>query len=186
MTQQCRVIAYVDGFNLYHTVRYYKPNKVDLWSLFESLNQTNEELVAVKYFSAYAQWLPRKTTSHKRYVKDLEATGVVVKLGQYKKKGPKGSWEEKETDINIALRMVMDAEDDLFDRAKLLTVDSDLVSAVKELKERKPEKQVLIVKPPGRSQYGRELVEAAGGGRGFNLDATRVKRHMFRASARSE
>ena len=38
MTQQCRVIAYVDGFNLYHTVRYYKPNKVDLWSLFESLN----------------------------------------------------------------------------------------------------------------------------------------------------
>lgn len=179
MARRRRVIAYVDGFNLYHTIRNLRPNKVNLWSLFEELTHADEELVGVNYFSAYVWWRPSKMASHKRYVKDLKAAGVRVTLGQYKRKGSDGGYEEKETDINIALRLVMDAEDDLYDRAKLLTVDSDLAAAVREVKSRKPEKSILIVKPPGRGHFGRELVQASGGGQGFLLNEGRLKRHMF-------
>lgn len=176
--QKRRVIAYVDGFNLYHTVKNCQPNKVDLWSLFEDLNTDDEELIGVNYFSAYAYWIPSAVARHKRYVKNLEASGVNVILGQYKQKGPGGKHEEKETDINIALRLVLDGMDDLYDKAKLLTVDSDLVAAVREAKTRKPEKQILIVKPPGRKNMGRELVQASGG-HGYPLTLNRVKNFMF-------
>lgn len=176
--QKRRVIAYVDGFNLYHTVKNCRPNKVDLWALFEDLNTDDEELVAVKYFSAYAYWQPSSVAKHKRYVKDLEESGVEVIMGQYKQKGPGGKYEEKETDINIALRLVLDGMDGLYDKAKLLTVDSDLVAAVREARTREPMKQILIVKPPGRQRMGRELVQVSGGN-GYALTLGRVEKFMF-------
>lgn len=182
MGEKRRVIAYVDGFNLYHTIKNYRPNKVDLWSLFEGMNTPDEQLVAVKYFSAYAYWLPKKTASHKRYVKDLEARGVEVILGQFKEKRAIGSHEEKETDINIALHLVLDGMDDRYDRAKLLTVDSDLVAAVREARRRRPDKSILIVKPPGRNNFGRELTQASGSGNGYTLRPNRVKRCMLAPS----
>lgn len=176
--QKRRVMAYVDGFNLYHTVKKCQPNKVDLWKLFEDLNTDDEVLVGVNYFSAYAYWMPASVARHKHYIKKLEASGVKVILGQYKKKGPDGGYEEKETDINVALRLVLDGMDDLYDKAKLLTVDSDLVAAVREARTRSPEKQILIVKPPGRQNMGRELVQNSGGG-GYALTLNRVKSFMF-------
>lgn len=138
----------------------------------------HEELVAVKYFSAYAYWNPQAVARHKKYVKDLKAVGVEVILGQFKKKGPNGAHEEKETDINIALNLVLDGVDDRYDTAKLLSVDSDLVAAVREAKQRQPSKNIVIVKPPGRSRFGRELVQESGGS-GYVLKENRIKKFMF-------
>lgn len=179
-----RVIAYIDGFNLYHTIKDLQPNKVNLMALFQSLNTPREEIVAVKYFSAYAYWNRPAVARHKKYVKDLEETGVNVVLGQFKQKGPGGRHEEKETDINIALSLVLDAIDNKYDRAKLLTVDSDLVAAVREVKHRCPEKSILIIKPPGRQAMGRELVAASqdsetNPNKGFVLTKGRIKKFLF-------
>jgi len=175
-----RVIAYIDGFNFYHTIKDLQPNKVDLMALFNSLCTGDEELVAVKYFSAYAYWNASAVSRHKKYVKSLQKTGVEVILGQFKKKGRGGRHEEKETDINIALNLVLDGIDDKYDRAKLLTVDSDLVAAVRTIKARCPQKNILIVKPPGRKWQGRELVAASQApGQGFELTKGKVKKFLF-------
>ena len=182
-----RVIAYVDGFNLYHSVKKYNPKKINLWALFEELIKPEEVLVGVKYFSAYAHHRgPNTVQSHRAYVAQLEATGVTVIRGQFKKK-PAGCrtcgarWnahEEKETDLNIGLHLLADATDDNYDRAYLISADSDLVAAVKMVRTRHNDmKGVLIIKPPGRHTHGREL--GASGNAEITLQPNRVKRNMF-------
>ena len=65
-----RIIAYIDGFNLYHAIDDIgkpdprKPNAtakrrphlkwLNLWSLCESIAGDNETVIEVNYFSAYA------------------------------------------------------------------------------------------------------------------------------------
>jgi len=159
-----RVAVYVDGFNLYHAIKHYQPNKINLWSLFEDFKKPSETLVSVKYFSAYAYWLPKKTSHHKKYVKDLKATGVDVVLGQFKNKPSRchscdARWvahEEKETDINIALALLEDATDDVYDRAYLVSADSDLVAAVRSVRNR-TDKEIMVVPPPGYLKNARDL-----------------------------
>ena len=51
-----RVIVYVDGFNFYYglrnDIRWKRYYWLDIVSLFEKFLRPNQELVAVKYFSA--------------------------------------------------------------------------------------------------------------------------------------
>ena len=51
-----RVIVYIDGFNFYYglksTTRWRKYYWLDIVKLFESFMRPNQELIAVKYFSA--------------------------------------------------------------------------------------------------------------------------------------
>ena len=182
-----RVIAYVDGFNLYHAVKKYNPKKINLWALFEELIKPEEVLVGVKYFSAYAHHRGSSTVqSHRAYVSQLEATGVEVIRGQFKKKqaGCKAcgaKWEaheEKETDLNIGLHLLADATDNKYDRAYLVSADSDLVAAVNMVRNRHNDKKgILIIKPPGRHTHGREL--GASGHAATTLQPNRVRRNMF-------
>ena len=176
----------MDGFNLYHAVKSYDPKKIDLWSLFEGLIKPEEQLVGVKYFSAYATQRGQTTVqSHRSYVAQLEATGVQVILGQFKSKKARchscnASWkahEEKETDLNIGLHLLADATDDEYDRAYIVSADSDLVAAVRMVRNRHTEKGILIVKPPGRHRHGREL--GASGHAEITLQPNRVQRNMF-------
>lgn len=87
-----RVIGYVDGFNLYLArcdlnEPYLK--WLNLWSLSESLLGVDEEFLAVKYFSAYAKWLPGPYSRQREYVRALESAGVTAIMGRFKEK-PRG------------------------------------------------------------------------------------------------
>ena len=61
--------------------------------------------------------------------------------------------EEKETDVNIAVRIVSDAFLDKFDVAYVFSADTDLIPAMKCIRETKdkgfPEKEVVAIFPPG-------------------------------------
>ena len=54
--QNQRVIVYVDGFNFYYGLKYSPRWKkfywLDMVALFEKFLKPNQELIAVKYFSA--------------------------------------------------------------------------------------------------------------------------------------
>jgi hypothetical protein len=68
------VIVYIDGFNLYHAINDLKLSHlkwVNLWCLSESLLRSGERLIAVKYYSAYAKWLPGPYARHRQYVQAL-------------------------------------------------------------------------------------------------------------------
>jgi uncharacterized LabA/DUF88 family protein len=61
------------------------------------------------------------------------------------------TFEEKETDVNIAVTMLLEAANDTFDKAILFCGDSDLIAGVEALKKFAPHKQIQVVVPFGRS-----------------------------------
>jgi len=163
-----RVISYIDGFNLYHAIDELRKPKlkwVDLWCLSESLLRGGERLVGVNYFSAFATWMPDRYARHRAYVRALRHRGVTPHMAKFKEKTQKcfgcgNTWisrEEKETDVHIAVRLVSDGLNDLFDRAILITADSDLKPAVSTVRSERPKKEVFIAAPPGRYGYARDL-----------------------------
>lgn len=163
-----RVITYIDGFNLYHAVNDLKDQRLkwlDLWALSASLLRSDETLKAVNYFSAYATWLHEPYSRHRAYVAALQARGVTAIMGKFKQK-PRSCracgamWmghEEKETDVHIAVRLVADALLDEFERAIVISADSDLAPALRAVRHHRPEKRLLVAAPPGRFGNARDL-----------------------------
>jgi len=164
-----RVVAYIDGFNLYHAIDGLHDDRlkwVDLWKLSHSIvRHDNEKLSGVNYFSAYATWMPEKYERHRAYVKANQAMGVRAVLGNFKNKPAScrscgKQWmqrEEKETDVNIALAMVRDTFLDVFDRALLISADTDLSPAIRMIEHHAPHKEVFAVSPPNRHNLSRGL-----------------------------
>jgi uncharacterized LabA/DUF88 family protein len=186
-----RVITYIDGFNLYHALDdlqrpYLK--WVDLWGLSASLLRRGEALQAVKYFTAYATWRPDAYARHRHYVLALKARGVEVHLARFKRKPERcrrcgSSWtrhEEKETDVHISVQLVADAFREAFDRAVLITADSDLKPAISMAREAHPASEVLVVAPPGRFASARDLRPR------LELTAGRVGRNLLPAEVRHD
>lgn len=154
------VSFYIDGFNLYHSLLRFNCNKVkwlDLAALCSRLiAPKSEKIVSIYYFSAYAYWLPGSVARHKTYVKALEARNIKTIIGNFKNKDRKcfickATWvahEEKETDVSIGITMLNDAYKNKYDKALLVTRDSDLVPAVKMIRSEFPNKHISVVAPP--------------------------------------
>ncbi len=148
-----RVIAYIDGFNLFYSCLKGGDCKwLDLVKLCESYLRADQELVAVKYFSALVNSTvgdPTRTNRQKLYLSALAANPKIqIELGYFSvhpTKMPRAEdWtagkivpvdviktEEKGTDVNLAVHMVADAFQDKFDCAMLFSNDSDMSTAVK-------------------------------------------------------
>ena len=150
-----RVAIYVDGFNLFYGLRdkgwkrYYW---LDLKLLGERLLRPGQVLVAVRYFTARVLPEPDDPDKPIRQNTYLEAlatlSGLSVHYGYFaSRKG--GGYEEKMTDVNIAVELLCDAQANLFDTAILISGDSDLTGAVLAARERYG-KRVLVAFPPGR------------------------------------
>lgn len=183
-----RVACYIDGFNLYHAVHNLQRPHLkwcNLWQLAESACRTRERLVAVNYFSAFATWRPAAYARHRLYVSALQSVGVTVTMAHFKEKprqcnSCRRQWidhEEKETDVRLALGILADAEDDVFDRAIVVSADSDLVPAVELVKRRHPGKSVAIAVPPGMYGRGRHLQAVSDSY--FELRASRLERTLL-------
>ena len=156
-----RVAVFIDGFNLYHAIdnlRFPELKWVDLRSLSRVfINTSVEQLEDVFYFSAYAGHVSQAAQERqKRYLKALELTGIKTVLGHFKEKDRKcpscsHRWighEEKETDVNIALHLLYLAFRDSFDRALVISNDSDLAPAIQMVRKSFPKKRITTVAPP--------------------------------------
>jgi uncharacterized LabA/DUF88 family protein len=161
-----RAIVYIDGFNLYFAMRekgWASFMWLDLIKFAKRLLREDQVLVQVKYFTSRIKNDPEK---QKRQNLFLDALGTlnkdVLKIveGQYQSNSfncpdcGHELWDdhEKQTDVNIAVHMLLDAfsankVDDLI----LITADSDQVAAVKAV--RVLGKKILVALPPGRGDY---------------------------------
>jgi uncharacterized LabA/DUF88 family protein len=167
-----RVACFIDGFNVYHAIDELRAEHlkwVNLRSLMECfIDPAAHEIVSVFYFTAHAEWLIDPCARHKEYVNALRHYGVTPVLGSFKDKparcnGCGATWtahEEKQSDVNIAVYMLGEAARDQFDQAFLVTRDSDLVPAVRLVRELYPEKRVKVIAPPGR-RHSKELWAAS-------------------------
>ncbi|MGR3521935.1 MAG: NYN domain-containing protein [Paracoccus sp. (in: a-proteobacteria)] len=163
-----RTIVYIDGFNLYHAIDELKDDSLKwlcLRRLSESFLRPDEELKQVKYFSAFATWLPDAYLRHRDYVLALKAEGVKFVEGKFKKKSLRcrtckaqyWTHEEKETDVNIAIHLVRDTVQDNFDRAIVVSADTDMCSAIEMARQLSGTKQIDVACPPGRFARSRSL-----------------------------
>lgn len=160
-----RVIAYIDGFNLYFGLkskgwqRYYW---LDLSGLCQSLTKPGQTLAATKYFTSRILPSAGNPDRHQRqnlYLDALEiARGLRPILGHYLPKrvacrtcgSAWQSFEEKRTDVNIAVEMLADAQADAFDTALLISADSDLSAPIEKVRSLFPNKRIVAAFPPAR------------------------------------
>ena len=170
-----RVTVYVDGFNLYFglkTAGFKKHFWLDLIALSQALLKPGQQLDAVHYFTARIRDNGRNVDDQKRqntYIEALKLQGVRCQFGHFLDK-PRScrscgagwtDYEEKMTDVNIAVQLITDAVDDQFDVALLVSGDSDLVTPLRWLRQRFPGKRLIVAFPPKR--HSAELKRAAHG-----------------------
>jgi uncharacterized LabA/DUF88 family protein len=168
-----RVIAFIDGLNLYHAISSLdRPELfwVDLWALSKkTLKALSEVLCDVYYFSAYAEHVDEaKKNCQRTHIRALELKGVKPILGHFKNKNRKCpmceyKWqghEEKETDVNIAVYLLDLAYQNAFDRALIISNDSDLSPAIRMVRSRFPDKRLTSVAPPN-AFHSIELLQAS-------------------------
>ena len=166
-----RVIAYIDGFNLYHGLRdagLHSSRWLDLRALCESLLKPHQRLNRVRYFTTRVRNNPHAAQRQGVYIDALNATGgIQIDYGHFLDKtltcqscgSTYKKAEEKKTDVNIAVRLLDDAYDDHFDTAMVISADSDLTPAIESVRRRFPQKTLLVASPPQR--WSSELRRAA-------------------------
>lgn len=169
-----RVIAYVDGFNLYFGLKAGYGRRyhwLDLQVLVESLLRPGQELLEVRYFTARVRNDAEGELRQSAYLDALEHHCPRVRLvqGRFLEKLHEcwtcgATWvgyEEKETDVNIAVSLIEDAVRDRYDIAIVVSADSDLRPAVGAVKRLSPGKLILAAFPPRR--HSRLLARAVDG-----------------------
>jgi uncharacterized LabA/DUF88 family protein len=190
-----RVVFLVDGFNLYHSIRDIGHDFRDInvkWLNIYSLCRSylylfgKDALVHnVYYFSAYADHLndPNIRKRHEAYKQCLESTSIIAIMGRFKPKEIRCSncaclftrYEEKETDVAIAIKLYELICADACDTVVLVTGDTDIIPAVKAAKAVAPSKTVIFAFPYRREN--RELHQLAPGS--FKIGMRNYLRHQF-------
>jgi uncharacterized LabA/DUF88 family protein len=171
-----RVITYVDGFNLYFGLKskgFKKYYWLDLPALAGALLKPGQELLHTHYFTTRIRLKGNNQPDVQRQTLYLEALAprpqLSIHYGHYLQKNRQcrscgahwADFEEKMTDVNMATQLLSDAFDDAFDTAMLVSADSDLTTPVVRVRQRFPNKRIIVVPPPGRQSV--ELTRAANG-----------------------
>ncbi len=190
-----RAVFLVDGFNLYHSVRDINHNfpginvkLLNIYSLCRSylyLMGRDSVIQNVYYFSAYADHLndPGIRRRHEAYKMCLESTSIIPVMGRFKPKEIRCAncsclftrYEEKETDVAIAIKLYELVCTDACDTVVLVTGDTDIIPAVKAAKAIGPSKLIIFAFPYKREN--RELQQLSPGS--FKMGMKNYLKHQF-------
>jgi hypothetical protein len=123
----------------------------------------HDQVLAVGYFTAEVKDDPDGLARQRAYLAALKAhcTTVEIVLGRYQTKrmtcrqcgSAWTSYEEKETDVNIAVALVADAAAAASDIALIVSADSDLCPAIRTARAINPRRRMIAAFPPRRSSF---------------------------------
>jgi uncharacterized LabA/DUF88 family protein len=164
-----RVSFLIDGFNLYHSLRQAghhlrgaSTKWLDLRALCSSYLHrigSKAQLLEIYYFSALAKHLeatnPDVTRRHQCLLDCFQIIGIRVELARFKRKDVKchacghlfDRYEEKETDVAIAVKLLELFYSDMCDTAALVTGDTDVAPAIRTAQRLFPQKHIVCVFP---------------------------------------
>lgn len=167
-----KTFAFIDGFNIYHALTESDKNNLRPYACYRWLNyrklvecflREKDELSSVFYFTAYAAWEStsgdEKRKRHHDFVDIQRDMGVNVVLGRFRPTWKKcmaqckqryQTFEEKRTDVNIAVTMIKLAMLNQYEKAILFSGDSDIIPAIEAIKETRPQIRITVVAPLGR------------------------------------
>lgn len=159
-----RVNTYFDGFNFYYGLKskgWKQFYWLDLAAFSQQFLRPYQTLVSVNYFSA----VPHDAGKADRQDLLFSANKLNPKfnlfLGKYMKKhivchscGTQfQTFEEKQTDVQIATKMIRDVVLDKCDVTMLISADSDLIPPLDFIRELNPMHKIVVLFPPGRFSY---------------------------------
>jgi len=169
-----RTNVYIDGFNLYYgCLKGTNLKWLDLAAFCKaSFPPPRNEIGRIRYFTAHVSARPNDLNQPIRQQTYLRAIRTIphlsIHLGRYQQKptrmpihprpltGPKTvevmKSEEKGSDVNIATYLLVDAFDNDYDAAVVVSNDSDLAEPIRIVKS-KFRKPVIVLYPcgPGRT-----------------------------------
>ena len=161
-----RVVGYIDGMNFYEASKYKHWYPAGWCNWTETIGvYCPGAAVSVKYFtSLYTgtdQKIVRRQKLHLLAMKEVAKARIFegscrqrpLKCPRCDEKlrcvcGCTKRTDEKMTDVNIAVQLLGDAIDGLFERAYLVSSDVDLVPAVWAALARAPKSQIHVLLPP--------------------------------------
>jgi len=133
--------------------------------LAELVVGTEDIVSSVYFFTTFARWKWKQDSGtkrrHRQYVKALRSAKVEVIQGRFLRADERcplcrdfyPNHVEKRTDVNIALRLLGDAIEDIFDKAVIVSADSDLLPAIAAVHHHTPGKEVGVMFPIGRTSF---------------------------------
>lgn len=159
-----KVIVYVDGFNFYYGLKSKKWKRfywLDVVKFFSSFIKPYQELVEVNYFSARPSELGQHDRQDKLFVANSLNQKFHLYLGKYLKKDIVckncgniiHSYEEKETDVRIATRIISDVYNKRCDITIIVSADSDLIPPIELIREINPYHKIFVYFPPDRHSF---------------------------------
>jgi len=158
------VIFYVDGYNLYYGLKSKNWKKfywLDIVGFFEKFLKPYQQLIEVNYFSA----IPKNQGKQQRQELFFSANKLNSKfnlfLGKYFDKlitcyncgKTFNSYEEKQTDVHIATKMIRDVVLNKCEISILVSADSDLIPSIDFIREYKPTHKIFVYFPPDRISF---------------------------------
>lgn len=152
-----RAIVIYDGSNFYHKLKwldYPHPGRFDYGKFSQWLTRSSK-LVDNYYAIGQVEAKPGNTKATAMMAKQqallsrLAGYKFTIRLGYLLRSG--GVFHEKGVDVYLALDLVRGAYRNLYDQAYLVSSDSDLVPAVKEVRELG--KQVIYVGFSGQISF---------------------------------
>jgi NYN domain len=133
---------------------------LDLERLILSLLKPGQRLDGITYFTARVRNDPVAVANQHTYLNALAAAclRVTVQFGRFQEKrwacrtcgATWRSYEEKETDVGIAVALVEAAATKSYEVALLVSADSDLSPAVRAARRLHPAGRLIAVFPPNR------------------------------------
>lgn len=158
-----RVLCLIDGYNLHHGLLSRFGTRMlwlDIERLVVSLLKPGQQLVGITYFTARVRNDPVAVANQHTYLNALAAAcpRVTVQFGRFQEKhwtcrscgATWRSYEEKETDVGIAVALVEAAATKSYDVTLLLSADSDLTPAIHAARRLHPAGRLIAVFPPNR------------------------------------
>lgn len=154
-----RVNFYIDGFNFYFGLKsknwkaYYW---LDIVKFCERFLRPGQSLENVYYFTATQKAKSKKDrqdlffSANKLNPKFKLVFGKFLKKQIYTPHGIINTFEEKQTDVNIAVHMIKNVVFDKNDISVLVSGDSDLVPPIDFIRELNPSHKIFCYFPPNR------------------------------------
>jgi len=167
-----KVIFYFDGFNFYNGLKdqaeiepvwktYYW---IDIVKLCNQFFSEGDSIISVKYYTSKPinKYKSSRQAAFLGANKLINGENFTILHGQNISKNVLclascgkvfTTLEEKRTDVNIAINMLLDCIHDRVDTLILVSADSDQIPTIQAIKNEYPQKKVKVYFPPRRDSY---------------------------------
>lgn len=177
----------IDGMNIFHAVKEkFGTNwlNIDLNKLVRQISLNDENILSIKFFVSPFVGNTNLAQIQREFIeRNSKLSHVDLKLGVFRKRIIKCQkcanqvvhYQEKHTDINIALEISRSAIDKSIDKIYLITADDDFKPAIASFNQIAPNKKFVRVLPPGRFSASSESY--------IHLNKSIIKKSQFNVSS---